>query len=184
MIEPWLVSVMVAWQAPAVGDATRYEAIARDLASVVEAPEVAPLFEGEQARARTALLVLSVAYWESGGFARGVDDGSVLGDSGRSYCLMQIKLGKRRTSEGWSGRDLVSDRTKCFRVGMRMMRESMAACVRLPEKDRLSGYVRGRCMREDSVSSIRVALAERWWKRHAAELPTNAQMRQTSLTGG
>jgi hypothetical protein len=167
MLEPWIFGVMVAWQPPRdTADVSRYQDIAHDLAAVAEDPQLAPLVTGEHARPRTALLMLAVAYFEST-FARGIDEGRIRGDHGRSWCMMQIKIGKGRTQEGWSGRDLVADRRKCFRVGHRMLRESLATCASVPEDARLGAYVRGRCLKRDRVSELRVMLARAYWEKHA-----------------
>src|SRR5512142_1412193 len=80
----------------------RYTQIATDAVAVAYDPANAPLFGGTGGRARTAGLMLAVAFHESG-FRRDVDFGigpSSRGDSGQSWCLMQIKVGTGRTIEG------------------------------------------------------------------------------------
>src|SRR5260370_42591882 len=95
----YLVAAMVAWvplhhhlpsELPADVHA-RYESIARDLVAVAADEDEAPLFTGPDARVQTAVLMLSVASFESS-FRKTVDDGRGLGDRGLSYCLMQIHL--------------------------------------------------------------------------------------------
>jgi len=74
----------------------RYRAVARDAISVAFDPDEAPLFGGRYGRHRTLSLLLSIASWESG-YKKHVDydiSPQARGDSGRSWCLMQVNLGK------------------------------------------------------------------------------------------
>jgi hypothetical protein len=173
----YLIAAMVTWSPPADHDyyasreetLDRYAAIAHDIATVALDPAEAPLFGGPQGRAQTALLVASVAFYESGGYRRDVDFGigkKARGDSGRSWCLMQINLGEGATLESWTGRDLVAERQKCLRVGLRRMRDSFAMCKELPFMDRLSGYTTGRCTEGDDYSHRRMRRALDWWTSH------------------
>ncbi len=173
----YILSAMMAW-APVAGhdyyasreDTTeRYEAIAHDLAEVALDPEEPPLFGGPQGRAQTALLMTSIAFFESGGFRRDVDLGfgpRSKGDSGKSWCLMQINVGDGKTAERWTGRDLVEDRRKCFRAGLGRIRQSFALCHALPLVDRLSGYTKGRCEAADDASRRRLTRAMDFWEEH------------------
>src|SRR5215467_1634672 len=113
----YLVAAMLAW-VPAYSHAPseapervveRYESIVRDLASVVLDESESPLFNGSDGRTETALLMLSVASFESS-FSKRVDDGVRRGDRGLSYCLMQIHVGNGQTREGWTGPQLIEDR--------------------------------------------------------------------------
>src|SRR5258708_1970304 len=78
----YLIAAMVAWgplraQTPIESSAAalaRYAGIARDVAQVVVDEEETPLFPGPDGRARTALLMLSVASFESS-YRTTVDDG-------------------------------------------------------------------------------------------------------------
>ena len=84
----YLLTAMLAWvpakahQARETADATqaRYASIASDVAIVASDPAEPPLFQGSDGRVRTALLLLSVAYWESA-FRPDVDGGLVGGAS-------------------------------------------------------------------------------------------------------
>ena len=135
-----------------------------------------PLVRGAFERARTAALVAAVAIRESDGFARDVDLGpcdrrgnSRRCDSGRSACLMQIHLGKAKTAEGWTQRELFADRAKCFRAGLHLMRSSWWACARGQE---LNVYASGRCSFGDEITRDRVRLGARIfneWRRHGLE---------------
>lgn len=136
----------------------RFAEISSDLSAVVQAE--APIFPGPQGRARTAALLLGIAAYESA-FLLEVDKGldreerAKRGqeDHGRSWCLLQINLGKGRVMVGseemrsWYGKDLVQDRKKCFRVGLEMARRSVASCARVFADQRLwlNQYASGEC---------------------------------------
>jgi hypothetical protein len=143
----------------------RYEAIARDLSSVVLDESEAPLFDGPNARAKTAMLMLSVASFESA-FRKAVDDGVQRGDGGRSYCLMQMRVGTGVTREGWSGPQLIQDRRRCFRAALHMLRSSFMMCHSYPVEDRIAVYATGHCMLDAPISRSRVQRALRWWDAH------------------
>jgi hypothetical protein len=170
----YLVAAMVAWvplhhhlpsEQPDDVHA-RYESIARDLVTVAADEEEAPLFNGPDARVQTAVLMLSVASFESS-FRKSVDDGRGLGDRGLSYCLMQIHVGGGLTREGWTGPQLVKDRKLCFRAALHILRASFGACHSLPLEDRLSAYASGHCFAEAAISRSRVGRARAWWRAHA-----------------
>jgi hypothetical protein len=173
----YLLAAMVSWSPP--GDHAyyerreetleRYTAIARDIAAVALDPAEPPLFGGPQGRAQTALLLASVAFYESGGYRRDVDFGigkRARGDSGRSWCILQVNIGDGTTAERWTGRDLVDDRQKCLRVGLRRMRQSFEWCKAEAFMDRLSGYTTGRCVEGDDYSHRRMRRALEFWGAH------------------
>ena len=96
----YLVAAMIGWvplhvHAPteSVDDARdRYESIARDVVSVAFDESESPLFSGPEGRTQTALLMLSVASYESG-YREKVDDGRRLGD----HCALVLPdAGSRR----------------------------------------------------------------------------------------
>jgi len=168
----YLVAAMVGW-VPAHAQPQespdevmdRYESIARDAATVALDPDEAPLFGGPDGRARTALLMLSVASYESG-YRKRVDDGRGRGDNGRSFCLMQIRVGTGATGEGWTGPDLVEDRTRCFRAALHILRKSFGICHSLPVEDRLSAYASGSCTAGTEASRRRILRASNWGATH------------------
>jgi len=63
---------------------------------------------------------------------------------------------------GWGGKDLVTDRTKCFAAGLHFVRKSFNSCRHLPIVDRLSVYGAGRCIKNMEGSRIRVVKAQKW----------------------
>lgn len=148
----------------------RYTSIAADLERFVFAEETKPVFAGPHGRARTAALLLSIAYHESG-FAKDVDVGpcyrgksgkSSRCDSGMSACLMQLHIGDGKTAEGWTQADLFADRTKCFAAGLRLVRGSFGACRALPLRHRLAAYASGSCAHGHAASEALMDMAERF----------------------
>jgi hypothetical protein len=164
LVTTWLVGAMMAWVPPLHdSDRTRYEAIAKDVVAVVYDEHEAPAFTGEMGRAKTALLMLAIASFESS-YRADVDDGRVLGDHGRSYCLMQVQV-FNKTPEGWTGKDLVTDRTKCFRAALRAIRTSFEWCKDHALEDRLAGYTSGSCRDGENLSRYRMWRAKSYWAR-------------------
>ena len=173
----------------------RYADIADDVIEVVWGKDEHGAFKndsvflGPQGRARTAALLLAVAFHESG-YAPDVDKGPCyMGkygkngrcDGGRSVCMLQVMVGREyvtrtgekivpRTREGWTAQDLFEDRTKCFRAGMAKMRASMRMCARagLPLEHQLTAYGAGTCDRPAGKrgSERLIGLYKRFWDRH------------------
>lgn len=158
----WLVSAMLRWTLPETqheAATARYTEIAQDAVDVAFDPEEPPLFKGPNGKIETVALMLSIASYESS-FSEDVDRGVMRGDGGRSWCLMQINVGKDRVlmtgdvyargrDLGWSGPDLVEERQRCFRTGLHMMRESFRIC-----RD-LSLYTTGRCVKDEQTAKWR-----------------------------
>jgi hypothetical protein len=156
----------------------RYASIAKDLAEVVDNEK--PLFGGKNGRRHTAALLLSIGYFESG-FTKGVGSGKVRGDGGRSWCYMQINIGKGKVYFGtaemleWKGPDLVGESaTKCFKVGLETIRMSMAACRSRAQADWLSAYTSGRCQDNEPKARSRWSFAHTLRQRVAAATPPAA----------
>lgn len=164
----------------------RYNQIAQDLLDVVFDPNEAPVYSGDRARMKTASVMLGIMYYESG-FRKDVDlgEGSLSkGDGGKSWCMMQINLGKATASGstpsrivvdangkvsvtsdqslGWSGQDLVADHHKCFRAGLAIMRSSFTSCGQVEDRDHLMMYGSGNCKNGRKESRVRMGLAIRW----------------------
>lgn len=149
----------------------RYLSIADDAVSVVFDEQERPLYSDELGREKTLATLLAVLQYESGGFRKDVDEGTTRGDHGHSYCLAQIHLRGTRIvvksdglfdysqTEGWSGQDLASDRRKCFRAALAMMRASFACGG--PERGKLRSYASGRCDAGMRESSHRMNLAKK-----------------------
>src|SRR5262249_52953536 len=108
----WAVALMISWAPPGkskIKDAietaedgrARYAEIAKAAAGVAYDPNTKPLFGGARGRASTLALMLSVAYHESG-YRKDVDLGlgKLARGSGTDSCLLQIRVGTGKTTEG------------------------------------------------------------------------------------
>lgn len=167
--------------------AQRYESIAKDLVDVVYDPNNKTLFQNDpDGRTHTIAIMLSIMFHESG-FRRDVDMGEISGrgDSGNSWCMMQIKAGKAPSKtrawnvrydrppqfgdnpedieKGVTGQALVEDRKLCFYEGLKMIRWSYSRCGANPG-GKLKVYASGSCGKGGEASKRRVFLAERFWK--------------------
>jgi hypothetical protein len=163
-IIPWLVAAMFAWAPGREADRARYTEIASDLAAVVYDPEEQPLFSGDDGRAKTALVLASIAAHEST-FRRDVEDGRARGDGGTSWCFMQLHIGAGKTVEGWTGADVTSDRKLCFRAGLHIAKESFRMCNAFPTTEKLSAYASGQCGRS-AESRVMVGRAIAYFQHH------------------
>jgi hypothetical protein len=133
---------------------TRYASIAQDVEDVVK--ETKPVFDGPFARVRTALVVLAIASYESGGYREDIDNTKRTG--GNAHCIMQIEFPLR---DG----EVMRDRKDCIRIGLERARESMAACPRYPVLDQLAVYARGRCNHHWGLNNSRMKMgrAMKWF---------------------
>lgn len=136
----------------------RYTEIADAIAETVN--ESPPLFKGEKGRVRTALVMASVAYLESG-LRKDVDLGLKKGFAG-DCGLWQFNLGGGRTAEGWDCKELTSDRRKAARAALRMMNRSFNACAKYGPDALLRAFASGTCERGVHESKVRLELARRW----------------------
>lgn len=189
----WLVAMMVqiappervtsgpqfsGWEETAEQRLARYEEIAAALYEVTYDKSTNPIFAGNSGRAKTAALILSIAYFESG-FARDVDIGPCAKtkngqrcDGGRSACMMQVQIGSGATYQrahgidGLTQQDLFADRETCFRVGLNMIRRSFTACRKLGPDMALNVYASGSCQRGQRPGLARLSLARRLLAQH------------------
>ena len=137
---------------------TRYLAIATDVASVALDPDEAPLFDGEDGRLRTAVLILSVASSESGGFRGDVAFCRRAGDGGRAWGLYQSHRSTER---------VCSSVREATRVALSDLRGSMAMCKHEAEDVRLAAYASGSCTRGWFAARQRWTRARDWVRTHA-----------------
>ena len=168
----WLLSVMLATVPPggsrypkearetAAQGKARYAAIARAVARVSLDNKEAPVFAGKHARAKTALLLLTVSLHESH-WRRHIDLGlgpRSRGGGGKYHCMMQIGVPKGKTPEGWTSDDLVKSRDKCFRRALHIMQGGKKYCTKkgFGPRSFLNQYGSGRC------DHGRKPVAKRW----------------------
>jgi len=135
--------------------ADRMERIAEDIIEVTYDKTEAPIIRmGKDPRRLAAMMVFEVAKHESS-FYYNVDKNKgkhPRGDSGRSWCLMQIHIGKGKTSQGWTGPELITDRKKCLKAGYQYMKQSFGACRRYGQAYGLSAYASGTCDKGKEIS--------------------------------
>lgn len=175
----WLLAAMQSWVPAAQHDhyqprektEATYREIAEAEAEAALDDTTIPLFAGDGAegRAKTALLGIAVASWESsfnsviahGGSVRPGDN-----DNGLAVGPWQTHV-YGRTEDGWTRKDLANDLVKAATLGLRRMRESFKVCGAVEMRYRLGFYVAGRgsCPRSWK-SAQRVDRALAWWREH------------------
>lgn len=151
----------------------RYAAIARAIAEVSLDPDEAPLFEGKDGRRKTATLMLAMSRYEST-WRRDVDLGigpRARGGGGRYWCLMQIAVPKGKTPEGWTGRDLVESRERCFRRALHILQRGKRVCKKSGGTSFVNHYASGYCDRAKEPVKKRVDLMNRWLREHPFPTP-------------
>lgn len=172
-IVQYLLAAMISWCPPSVHyyqmpnyktdqeryeyTYARYQSIAQDLSDVALDDNERPLFDGDDGRLKTAILVLSIASFESGEFREDVDTITPTGDHGKAYCLMQVQL---RDGE------VIRDRQECFRIGLSRIRESFKACPSSRLDERLAVYASGHCDVGVANSIRKFKRATSWVKDH------------------
>lgn len=145
---------------------SRYSSIAEDIARVALDPSVDPVFEGTDGRARTAVLLASIAASES--FLRAdVDACKEKGDGGKSATIFQLQ-GSHKT--------ICSSREEAVRVALERVRQSLATCKHLPEGERLALYTSGSCARGHAAARYRWSRAHRWFSTHPVIDPDVTEM--------
>lgn len=161
------------WEETASERSARYASIADDIESVCMSESVLPAFVGKRAREKTAFLVLSTAFMESG-FAPDVDKGpcfrrgkmSSRCDGGQSACMLQIMVGDGETREGYTKEELFADRKKCIEAGVGKMRTSLKHCVPLVgHSGGLAMFASGSCRGGIKESKARMDLFDRTYDR-------------------
>lgn len=184
-LSTWIFTVLLSIVPPqkAVNESevdmkARYESIATDMAEVIEKSK--PIFNGKDAELRTAALLSSIAFYESG-LRKDVDEGNARGDSGRSWCLMQINIGNGHVLVGdaemksWTGKDLVTDRKKCFAAAIEVVRASMKQCSHLKDGSVLGGYTTGKCIANEKTATSRWNLSQQLIKKYPYIVPEPTQ---------
>jgi hypothetical protein len=180
VLSAWLLSIMLTAVPPgrsrfpeeaketAVAGKARYAAIARAMATVSLDPQESPLFEGEWAREKTALFLLTISMHESH-WKRHVDLGlgpHARGGGGRYHCMMQILVKKGHTPEGFTAQDLVDSREKCFRRGLHILQRGKHFCDGVGPRAFLNHYASGHCRRGGRAVRKRWKTFERLMKEY------------------
>jgi hypothetical protein len=185
----WLVLAMASWiplperplhDEPMADYVARRTAIAEDLLAVASDSAEEPLFDGPDARERTALFMASIASFESA-YDLEVDQGKRLGPAGE-VCIMQVSVDAARTprgmvtAEGWTRDELAKDRSKCIRAALHKLQVSRRICSdarsilnrtqrALAGSDVFSIYTGGRCSAGSLYAAHRYNRAQKWLER-------------------
>ncbi len=115
----------------------RMSAAVHDVVDVMETE--ASLFDGADGKAKTAALLLTISFFESGWKA------DALGDAGKSCGVMQTQ-NPSKWIEGATCAKVLADRKLGFRVGLAVLRHSKATCAAgSPAKVWLGLYASGTC---------------------------------------
>ncbi|MBW2453511.1 MAG: hypothetical protein JRI68_03325 [Deltaproteobacteria bacterium] len=185
LLAAWLLSIMLSASPPgrsrhpveAIETAdqgkARYAAIARAIATVSLDPNEAALFAGQDARAKTAALLLAISYHESH-WRRHVDLGlgsRALG-GGRYWCMMQIAVDRGKTPEGWTGKQLVQRRDRCFRRGLHILQRGKRFCRSRGGTSFINHYASGYCDRGGKAVALRTRTYREWLR--ARPIPKRA----------
>jgi len=130
----WVLGLMTSMQPHAPWEAS-YPATAGAIARVVG--DEVPLFEGSDGRARTAALMVSVAWFESAFQPGAVGDCGHAGpckkgETGQSHGLFQVQ-----------GQGELKDPMDAARAALGMLRASMRVCRARPLEERLGWYAAG-----------------------------------------
>jgi hypothetical protein len=184
----------------------RYLEIATAIIDVSFDPAEKPIFGGQYARTKTAMFIAHKFFMESG-FRRDVHTGigrenlPTINDYGKSWCMGQLMLGKKRidlgngkwitdsastTPEGWTGRELLADNRKCASATLHAIRRSISACNGLPFPERLAAYATGSCSSKigQQISKNRYNSFRHWWSRawvmHLRKTDTTIDTRATA----
>lgn len=126
---------------------TRYESIAQDIATVAMDPNEKPAFKGKFAREKTALLMASMAYHESG-YSYAVDINGKRGTK-NEVCIMQVMPNMVGSKFNYSVKHL-RDRDNCLRAGLAIARVSNCPGGL---GSRMRAYVSGSCKKRDNPKS-------------------------------
>jgi len=185
LLAAWLLSIMLSASPPgksrhpveaiesAAQGKARYAAIARAIAQVSLDPKEQPLYQGEQARAQTAALLLAISFHEST-WRRDVDlgTGPAARGGGRYWCMMQIAVDKGKTAEGWTGTQLVQNRQRCFRTGLHILQRGKRFCDKQRGGSFINHYASGYCDRGGQAVAQRLRTYRRWLRKHPVPKPT------------
>lgn len=161
----WLLNATLSWQEPyairggkeGVPPETRAQhmerrrAIVRDVLRVAMDSSEQPLFDGDDGRLRTALFMLAIMRFESSYDLR-VDRFHCAAmpkgycDGGAAWCMGQVHTGPSGyTAEGWTGPQLLKDRTKCARAQLHILQACLRMCAGPVTWQSFSPYASGTC---------------------------------------
>jgi hypothetical protein len=146
----WVVGLMVALEPSAPWRGT-YEKSAEAIARVAESE---PLFD-DHGEERTASLLVAIAWYESRlkPTAKSKD--------GQFVCLYQVD--KRHLADPQKALD---DPEVCTRAAIKIVRQSLQQCSKLPADDRLAQFMSGTCDKGIADSRYRMFLGGKLLREH------------------
>lgn len=136
----------------------RYTDLAITMATAVSDSNRTPVFEGEDGRVKTGLLMASIASTESA-YARAAVICKVGGDNGIAWGAWQTHTDKARTCASLSN---------AAGLALNYVEISFHWCRKGNPLDRLSGYTDGRC-RTSNQSRRKISRALKWYKENPPE---------------
>lgn len=171
----YIFSAMISWvpisnhtfTGESVEDITaRYELIAETVEKAALDPNREPLIEGEDGRIKTALLLASVASFESQ-FGRDVVSCRRIGDNGVAYGPWQTHIYNRAQA-----RKACTDLSVMISIAYDMMKSSFDHCQRVELADKLTIYTSGGyCTHErGEASRFRINRAMFYFNKHQREI--------------
>ena len=129
----------------------RMSAAVHDVTDVMDGE--ASLFAGTDGKAKTAALLLTISFYESGWKA------DALGDAGKSCGVMQTQ-NPSKWIEGATCAKVLADRKLGFRVGLAVLRHAKATCAAgAPTRVWLGMYASGICGNAQVAAKKRCAPA-------------------------
>ena len=180
----------------------RYHQIAEAIATVAYDPDEEPVATRRFTAAMLAAISFHESRWRRDvdlGMGRTMLARTGWNGGGNAWCMMQLQLGRRwlpapdaerlsseagfriledsalRTSEGWTGLDLLGDRLKCFRAGLHAVRLSAGAARGMGQENWLRIYTSGSMSRGGKCSAQRMWTAS-LFARKAPRSPTDEQI--------
>ena len=150
----------------------RYELFASEVAAAVEQPYVQPVFADKDpvvARAKTALLLVAIAAYESS-YKEDVVDCVVGGDKSKSWGPFQSQRAKARTCASVGG---------AVGVAIEMVLESFRVCRGRDPLSWLAEYTDGLSYNTDRArhrSALRMGRMMSYWKAHPFVPPVASEM--------
>lgn len=136
----------------------RYIDLAFAIAKVALDPNQEPLFDENDGRIKTALLLASIASYESQ-FNERVTNCYQPGDHGLAWGPFQTHSNRKKTCSSFENATIIA---------LGMARQSIKACKNFPILDRLSAYTNGHCV-NNFASQQRMSRGLKWYAAHQPE---------------
>lgn len=133
----------------------RYSSIALASSETILDKKIAPVFDNDEDKVKTSLLLVSIPSSETG-FVKSAVECFISGDNGQAWGPWQTHTPKKETC---------NNLLAAAGFAMNYITISFDWCKKLPLQDRLSGYTDGKC-RSSSESQRKVGRALSWYNAH------------------